>query len=113
MLFSGWANHAHAGGFSILRRSPMTWVLHCLGFGYWSQLCLMYGSQLAPIAEIVMNASQAIAIHIVIRPRRRCLGGTVVRAATCTGTGISVRATVIQAPFLLELSGRSTRTRGR
>jgi len=91
----------------------MTWVLHCLGFGYWLQLCLMYGSQLAPIAEMVMKASHEMAIHIVNRPRRRCFGGGVVSAATCTGTGISESATVIPAPFLLELSDRSTRRRGR
>ena len=44
---------------------------------YWSQLCLMYGSQLAPIAEIVMNASQTMAIHIVTRPRRRSFFGLI------------------------------------
>ncbi len=41
ICFSGSANHAHAGGFSILSREPLTWVLHCVATAYWSQLCLM------------------------------------------------------------------------
>ena len=69
---TGSAHVAHDGGSCrLVRMSPLSAVLHVERLP--SHVCGMYGRVLAPIALMVMNTSQLIASHLVIRPRLRTL----------------------------------------